>query len=115
MRRATKKQRAKLEDGRLIIDPSDRGGSGLYLNGLCYSANTGDPWLMFLELRAYIRKSKELIIEVGRKVFKGCDCNARIMAFINRLMTYARELKKNVWVINMDYNFLRYENSYLKI
>ena len=115
MRRTTKKERAKLEDGRLIIDPSDRGGSGLYLNGLCYSVNTGDPWLMFLELRAYIRKSKELIIEVGRKVFKGCDCNARIMTFINRLITYARELKKNVWVVNMDYNFLRYENSYLKI
>ena len=64
---------------------------------------------MFERLKQFIIKAKMVIIEVGRKYFKGCKCNIRIMDFIKVVITYARELNKKVLVINMDYNFYKYD------
>ena len=109
------KRKEQLIDGVLVIDPSDCGESGLFLDGVCYSVKENSPLNMFNKIGEYIIKCVKVIIEVGRKVFKGCKCNLKIMDFIRDLITFSRELKKIVQVINMDYNFLRYENSGLKL
>jgi len=111
MRKYGKEQERDLIDGVLVIDPSDCGESGLYLDGSCYSVKENNSFNMFRTTGGYIVKSIKVIIEVGRKIFKGCQCNFRIMDFIRALITFSREQKKKVQVINMDYNFYKYDKG----